>query len=58
MAEKLIAKLNEYHENNLRGVSMKSILDHLKELDRQGESKASILELKKLMSNSRKYHRV
>ena len=47
--------MNEYYENNLRGVSMKAIFDHQKEQDKLLESRASVLDVKKLFSNLRKY---
>lgn len=53
-SEKILSKINDYYDNNLRGLSVKQVLDHQRDTDIALTGKASVLELKKLFSNIRK----
>lgn len=45
----ILMRINDYYETNLRAISVRSLQDHLKETDRIVETKASALDVKKLV---------
>lgn len=53
--EKMITKINDYYETNLRVISVRGLGEQMREMERQLEQKANILEVKKLLSSISKY---
>ncbi len=49
--EKMVTKINDYYETNLRVISVRGLGEQIREMERQLEQKANILEVKKLLSS-------
>jgi hypothetical protein len=49
--DRILMKINEYYENNLRAISVRSLGEQLKAFEGILDTKASQLEVKKLISS-------
>lgn len=53
-SERIVNKINDYYETNLRVISVRGLGEQIREMEKQLESKAHLLEVKKLISSIRK----
>ena len=56
VSEKTLLKINDYYESNLKQISVKTLSETVKELEKDVETKANLLEVKKLIASIRKFN--
>jgi hypothetical protein len=48
--DRILSRINDYFELNLKNISVRTILDSIKDLEKLIDSKASTLDVKKVQS--------
>ncbi|CDW74029.1 UNKNOWN [Stylonychia lemnae] len=54
--DKIVGRINDYYETNLKVVSVRGLGEQIKEFEKQLENKANILDVKKLVSSIRIFY--